>query len=382
MLLRTSAIGFGLAMGLATVPSTAAFAAPTTSVACGDTATLIAAINALNGPGGTIELASNCTYAFSTQVDATGDALPPITGKITITGHDSALVRSTDVPANLFRILQVTSTGDLTLHGVEVSGGASSLGGGIANTGKLTLDKSTVAHNSATSGGGGIFSNGGTVTIRRSSVSDNVSGDDGGGILGLDPTVLTVTDSRIDGNQAVTDGGGIDNQGTLSVEGSTFAHNSARDGSGGGLFNLARTKTTLKDTDFIDNFAGVDGGGIDNEPKDRVLDITGGEIRDNTAGRDGGGLNNAGIATLTKVRVKANSSGRDGGGINNQTVTGEGAVATLTLDHSTVTENTAARDGGGINNQTGSTVTLNDSRVIRNTPNNCTPLNSIAGCQN
>ncbi|MET8624839.1 hypothetical protein ABZW30_13940 [Kitasatospora sp. NPDC004669] len=382
LLLRTSAIGFGLAMGLATVPSTAAFAAPTTSVACGDTAALIAAVNALNGPGGTIELAANCTYAFSTQNDSTGAALPPITGKITITGHDSALVRSTDIPSNLFRILQVTSTGDLTLHGVEVTGGASGIGGGIFNSGKLTLDKSAVTHNEASGGGGGIFSNSGTVTIRRSSVSDNVSGDEGGGIDSIGPAALTVTGSRIESNQAVTDGGGIESQGPLSVENSVFAHNSARDGSGGGLFYLGLPKATLKDTDFIDNFAGVNGGGINNEPKDRPIEITGGEIRDNTAGRDGGGLNNAGIATLTKVKVKANSSGRDGGGINNQTVTGESAVATLTLDHSTVTENTAARDGGGINNQTGSTVTLNDSRVIRNTPNNCTPLNSIAGCQN
>ncbi|MFH8383637.1 hypothetical protein ACH4E7_22260 [Kitasatospora sp. NPDC018058] len=381
MLLRGSAIGFGLTMGLAAVPSTA-FAAPPTTVACGDTAGLVAAVSALNGPGGTIALAENCTYAFGSQYDSSGDALPPITGKITITGRDSAIVRSTDTPSNQFRILQVTSTGDLTLHGVEVSGGATDLGAGIFNSGKLTLDKSAATHNSASGGGGGIFSSGGTVTIRHSSVSDNVSDGEGGGIDSLSPTVLTVADSWINDNQAATDGGGIDNQGALSVEGSTFARNSARSGSGGGLFNVGGPKTTLKYSDFIDNFAGTDGGGIDNEPKDRVLDITGGEIRDNTAGRDGGGLNNAGIATLTKVEVKLNSSGRDGGGINNQTVPLESAVATLTLNHSTVTENTAARDGGGINNQTGSAVTLNDSRVIRNTPNNCTPLNSIAGCQN
>ncbi|MFG2846133.1 hypothetical protein ACGF12_23625 [Kitasatospora sp. NPDC048296] len=79
-----------------------------------------------------------------------------------------------------------------------------------------------------------------------------------------------------------------------------------------------------------------------------------------------------GDLTLHGIEVSGGASNL-GGGIFNS--------GKLTLDKSAVTHNSAT-SGGGINNQTGSTVTLNDSRVIRNTPNNCTPLNSIAGCQN
>jgi predicted outer membrane repeat protein len=50
----------------------------------------------------------------------------------------------------------------------------------------------------------------------------------------------------------------------------------------------------------------------------------------------------------------------------------------LTLNHSQVIGNTAAHGGGIFTN--GGTVTLSATPVTGNTPDNCEPLNTIAGC--
>jgi hypothetical protein len=58
---------------------------------------------------------------------------------------------------------------------------------------------------------------------------------------------------------------------------------------------------------------------------------------------------------------------------------------TLTLDHSRVSHNSASGGGGGIfNGPFGgpATVTLDHSKVDGNTPDNCEPPGSIAGCTN
>ncbi|MET8629110.1 hypothetical protein ABZW30_36160 [Kitasatospora sp. NPDC004669] len=375
--LRGSVIAAGLLLGTAVVSPSAHALQAATPIACGDTAGLIQAINNLNGPGGTIQLAEDCVYAFSTSVDSTGDALPPISGKITIKGDESSIVRSATTP-DFFRLLDVVSTGDLTLHGVQVSGGnADGDGGGIRvqQGGKLTLDESAVTDNKGFDGGG--IANAGTLTLHRSNVSGNVA-DVGAGILNTESGTVTIGHSKINGNQADSNGGGIVNagSGTLTVEDSVLAHNTARNLAGGAVFNLS--KATFTDTEVSDSFAGLDGGAFYNDLK-ATLDVTGGPIVQNRAGRDGGALNNAGTATLTKVRLKDNVAGRDGGAIHNQTLAGP---STLTLHHTTVVDNTAAVNGGGILNDYGSQVTLDDSRVVHNTPNNCFPLNNIPGCQN
>jgi predicted outer membrane repeat protein len=54
------------------------------------------------------------------------------------------------------------------------------------------------------------------------------------------------------------------------------------------------------------------------------------------------------------------------------------SLGALTLNHSQVTGNTAAHGGGIFTN--GGTVTLSATPVTGNTPDNCEPLNTIAGC--
>jgi hypothetical protein len=55
---------------------------------------------------------------------------------------------------------------------------------------------------------------------------------------------------------------------------------------------------------------------------------------------------------------------------------------TLILNFSQVNGNTAAGGGGGIFAVPGSPVTLKLTLIARNTPDNCAPPGSVAGCKN
>lgn len=97
----------------------------TLTVAAGDTAGLISAIEAANAipDPDTICLAAGSTYtltaAHNTQSGANG--LPPITTDITIVGNGATITRDPAAPP--FRLLLVTATGALTLEDVTLAGG-------------------------------------------------------------------------------------------------------------------------------------------------------------------------------------------------------------------------------------------------------------------
>jgi hypothetical protein len=93
----------------------------------------------------------------------------------------------------------------------------------------------------------------------------------------------------------------------------------------------------------------------------------------------------SGVLTVTLSQVRGNSATGFGGGIledgvnPNDTLGPPGGPLTLKL--SLVTGNSAA-EGGGIFASSGSPVTLKITAVIKNTPDNCSPLGSIPGCKN
>ena len=112
---------------------------------------------------------------------------------------------------------------------------------------------------------------------------------------------------------------------------------------------------------------GVLGGGID--INDATVTLTELLISNNVASSSngyGGGMYNAlGVLTLNRCEVKGNTAANRGGGIYSN--------GTLTLNATTVTENVAGSSGGGIY---ANSVTLNDSLVTNNQPDNC----AGAGC--
>ncbi len=103
--------------------------------------------------------------------------------------------------------------------------------------------------------GGGIY-NDGTLTIQNSTIANSTADLYGGGIYNGE--TLIMQNSTIFGNSASKSGGGIHNNGTLSMEVSTISGNSAA-GQGGGIYN--RTDLVLYHGTFTAN-SGLAGSGI------------------------------------------------------------------------------------------------------------------------
>jgi hypothetical protein len=357
-------------------------AGPPSHVRCSDGASgLTAAINAANSSGGgTIKLDGHCTYQLSGVDNSdpmTGDnALPVVTSQIKIDGPGATIAGD-----GAARILEVSApNGALTLNGLTLTGGFNGFAGGALfnNEAVLNVDHVVVTGNVAGAGGGIASGTGrpgpiGTTTIDHSRIDHNTAFAGGGGILNH-AGILMLSHSQVSWNTA-PGGGGIasgkgnpDNGGSsIVIDHSRIDHNTANGGPEGG------------------------GGGIANGGE---LAVDHSEIVDNTApGGPGAGLFNHGdSATLSHTKVERNTAPNDGtddgfgGGIANLNFgLPNTPVVTLTLDHSRVSHNSASGGGGGIfNGPFGgpATVTLDHSKVDGNTPDNCEPPGSIAGCTN
>jgi len=141
----------------------------------------------------------------------------------------------------------------MTVTGCTISGNNAFLGGGIYNMGKSTIGSSTVTKNNAKGSGlgsdnkgfgGGIYCSGpGTSTVIDSTISENSAAYSGGGIYNGKtlfgslpyPSILNVKDSAISKNTAKI-GGGISNDATATITGSTVSKNYATV-KGGGIYN-------------------------------------------------------------------------------------------------------------------------------------------------
>ena len=125
----------------------------------------------------------------------------------------------------------------------------------VATGASLTLTNLTV-NNGLTSGAGGGILNNGTLSVSGCTLSGN-SADSGGGIWG---GTMTVQNSTLSGNSADGVGGGIDNEvGSITISGSTLSHNSAD--VGGGIYNGAGF-LNISGCTVSHNTATQDGGGI------------------------------------------------------------------------------------------------------------------------
>jgi len=186
---------------------------------------------------------------------------------------------------------------------------------------------------------------------------------DGGGIN--NNGTLTLTDSAVSGNTArgsYAYGGGIGSYGTLTLINSTVSGNTA--GYGGGIWS--KGTLALTDSTVSGNTAtGTDsqgGGGIWHQG---TLTLTNSTVSGNT-GDYGGGIVNGGTLTLINSTVSGNTAKFPGGGIYN------GGTAMLT--NSTVSGNTAD-SGGGIYN--GGTLTLTSTLVDGDCELSANPPSSI-----
>ena len=134
----------------------------------------------------------------------------------------------------------VTIDRDVTMRGEgedrTIVDGSSSGTVVTITSGTVTIKGVTIQNGSAAAplGGGGIR-NDGTLTIQDSTISSNRTGGpraSGGGIVNIG--TLTIQDSTISGNFAFRGGGGISTTGTLTIQDSTIENNIPNDCTGTG----------------------------------------------------------------------------------------------------------------------------------------------------
>jgi cysteine-rich repeat protein len=175
------------------------------------------------------------TITVTSEKAITADTAIDGGGRVTLSGGGAVRILTVDASA-------AVDVRNLTL--ADGSGNYGGLGGGIYNSGTLTLTNCTLSNNSAETGGG-IF-NSGVLTLTNCTLNGNSArggsggfGDgSGGGIYnsgGYSNEVgrLTLTNCTLSGNSAVGEGGGIANGvGVVTLTNSTLSEN------GGAISNL------------------------------------------------------------------------------------------------------------------------------------------------
>ncbi len=110
----------------------------------------------------------------------------------------------------------------------------------IVNSGETdTISGLTIQNGNVVGDGGGIFNNG-TLTLQSDTITKNTAAGDGGGIANAG--TLTVTNTSIDSNTASGSGGGIGiDAGTVVITGSTISNSKASVSGGIAVNNAALT---------------------------------------------------------------------------------------------------------------------------------------------
>jgi predicted outer membrane repeat protein len=242
------------------------------------------------------------------------------------------------------------------------------------------------------------------VTI--SNGSPPVSGEwgDCGGICVSDPgSNLTLTNSTVTGNTAITAGGGIElyNGASATLTNDTITENTVSgafntdpmypDYGGGGIAvynvgnstaNLTIRNTTISGNNVAFANGNSNGGGIDVfntagagvDDANLAIDIDSSTISDNQA-YDGAGLAlSDGTTTLTNVTISGNTATGGGGGIAS-----DAAVTDAAFD--TIVDNTAANanSGGNLDLRSAGTLHLGESIVAGGVSNGAASNCVIAG---
>lgn len=173
-----------------------------------------------------------------TIVLTSGELVVGNNGSLTINGTGANLLRI--IITNAKRIFVVESGANVTINDVSIGGRDKSngLGGGIQNSGTLTLNKVAVEGARAVEGGGVL--NSAVLFVIDSTISNNTVNSEGGGIFNKTNASLSVVNSTIANNSANFEGGGISNRGTANVDYATISGNTVIKKStskGGGVFN-------------------------------------------------------------------------------------------------------------------------------------------------
>jgi hypothetical protein len=179
---------------------------------------------------------------------------------------------------------------------------------------------------------------------------------------------LTLTKSLLTANTGLPGGGAIFNNGTIFVDATDFIGNSAAAYGGAALYNAGTATITNSTLSFGASLSL--GGGIVNIG---TLAVSGSTINNNSAATNGGGIHNEGPLTLTNVTISGNTS-------TNYTGIDNSIFGVVVANNVTIAFNHASNFIGGVGNNSGA-FTMRNTIIGANVADNlwpdCGPGNAL-----
>ena len=356
-----------------------------------DDCTLLEALNAANAnaDANTITFAPGVIGTIPNSVTV-GLA---ITNPVTIVGPGAQILAVAGKTGT--RVFNVTGA-NVRISGLTMKDATSGFnGGGITNSGQLTLSDCVISnnHNSGSVGseldGGGIYNSAGaTLTLTRCVLSGNGAQSYGGAVY--NSGTVAATDCSFSTNTAGVHGGAFWNNGAagnanLTLTNCTLNANSCS-GSGGAIFssgyNSGHATATLTNCTLDHNVASQYGGAIysdGTENGNAALTVTNCTFNQNSASLGFGGIaidgmnnNSTGIATLL-IRNTILRSGASGNNLNNDGGSITSGGYNLSNDSA---GGDAAKGPGGLLNATGDQ--RNTDPLLDTLKNNGGTTNTVA----
>jgi CSLREA domain-containing protein len=333
--------------------------------------------------------------------NATGDL--DITDDLFIMGEAAPSISG----ENQDRIFEIFSPAIVDLERLILINGREQMGGAIRNHGTLNITFGSIHDNIAVvppggvgaSSGGGIFNESGTLNLSRTQIFGNTA-DEGGGIHNFATATLNADDLLLQGNSASDMAGGlwVNFASNATLNNVELRDNDATN-HGAGIYNDGHLEGAW--LTFVENVAGLDGGGMWNGPDGEAFLYDAWFTNNNASA--GGGVFNQGLTHLYRSGVNNNTAfgGLGGGAYNdvagalfmqNTTVSANMIVAPPGLPGGSGVFNigdlrlefiTAAYNNvDGLRNDAGGTMTIRSSVLAYHSGGNCsgtTPMSPSIG---
>lgn len=354
---------------------------------------------------GTINISLGALPTINKNLTVSG----PGAGVLTIKAQDSTPTRKNGDGTRIFLITDGNTANllDVSISGLTLTGGDVFSGGGaISTTENLVISDCVLTDNGSLFAGGAILSDAGpnvppnSLTVRNCILTGNSTPSSEGGAIRKRFGTLTIEDTTIANNTANSAGGGVDAaDGGVSVQinRSTISNNrtiqttgsfESSSGYGGGIFVLSGT-VSITASVINGNSSRQFGAGIFASAS--YLTLVDSVVSNNSliasAGSGSGGFG-AGISassggSIIRSTISGNSAGSGtGGGISGSvlsivdcTISGNSAAfvggvdigGTSEIINSTISGNSASVSTGALVNEGGGTVKITSSTITANT---------------
>ncbi len=219
-------------------------------------ATRFVATGGIDGTNDCLNINNPCaTVIYAVQQTDTGDTVIIASGWYTETdtirifrditiqgaGLEQTIISVENNP-DIWQVFQVYGNVDASINHLAMRNAERS---GVQNLGNLTIAHVSIAENRGVLGGG--ITNSGVITVTDSIIDKNGTGNDvAAGMLNYGQA--TIQRSMFVGNKASSYGGGLHNQGVIHLENVTFAYNEAQSGtavSNGGTGEVTMINVTI-----------------------------------------------------------------------------------------------------------------------------------------